>query len=67
MEGDNRRMLEEADLRRSRAERRKKIVSALLEQCRDEGMTVQDVQVICKAAAIRAASSTTLRAGLALE
>jgi len=47
-------------------QRKKKIVLALLQQCKDEGMTVNDVADICKWATDKA-QQATLRGGLALE
>ena len=47
-------------------QRKKKIVLALLQQCKDEGMTVNDVADICNWATDKA-QQATLRGGLALE
>ena len=46
-------------------EKEEKIVLALLKQCKDEGMTVDDVKRICDRAVLKA-QKTTLREGLTL-
>lgn len=58
--------LKRVEERAARRETRKKIVLALLQQCKDEGLTVDEVEMLCKEVVIRA-KGTTLRGGLTIE
>lgn len=58
--------LERVEERAARRETRKKIALALLQQCKDEGLTVDEVEMLCKEVIIRA-KGTTLRDGLTIE
>ena len=58
--------LKRVEERAARRETRKKIVLALLQQCKDEGLTVDEVEMLCKEVVIRA-KGTTLRDGLTIE
>lgn len=49
------------------AEKKKKIVLALLQQCKDEGLTVKQVESVCETAAKVAGNVTSLRAGITHE
>lgn len=48
-------------------EKKKKIVLALLQQCKDEGLTVKQVESVCETAAKVAGAVTSLRAGITPE
>lgn len=57
--------LERLALKEDTKRKKKKVVLALLQQCKDEGMTVEDVEDICKRATYKA-RQTTLQGGLTL-
>ena len=57
--------LERLALKEDTKRKKKKVVLALLQQCKDEGMTVEDVEDICKWATYKA-RQTTLHGGLTL-
>lgn len=51
--------------RQAKTEKLEKIVLTLLQQCKDEGLTVSDLKLVCEMASRRVLDAT-LREGLAL-
>lgn len=57
--------LKRIDEKAAQREIRKRIALALLQQCKDEGLTVDEVEMVCQEA-VRRVKQATLRDGLTI-